>query len=696
MADKLTRVAANGGNMYFDKIVYGTQYYRAPTPLPDEWEEDIPRLCDYSLDAFQIRINWRWNEIREGEYRFDDVDRLFDLAEKNGRRVIVKFLLECAPQYVFDKYGGTRIGPRGEQLRGGSHGAFYGGWRPCFTNPDVARRAYLFCEEVAKRYKDRPSLILWNAWNEIRNKPIEDCFCPHCRAAYGRYLKKKFGTVEALNEFYGAAEESFESIALPSSPHGFWDTYEFKSFRSGENLYDYLKIPYDAVKKHDKVHPVMAHVGFTSAFQYDLGDVVNDYVAKDAVDFWGTSIPCDCTMETAEQRLDFMMLNDYLRSLDRNYFVHEIYPGLGMFKYTYVTPFDMKFKLYTALSSGAKGLVFWQYRAERVGHENDCAGIVRADGSAREVAFTVGDFGRELSNNSELIASARVEPAEAAIVFDYSSLLLSMTEDMCGPDFHFEITRNALYYYRRSHAGAYRLMRECDYNVDYVGSCYPEKFENYKLLYFPYYNMYDEKITEPLVEFVKNGGTVIADEGFGLRNMNTWMNPYDIPIKPAATVRMRERRRTDGASVEYKGGIIDAKPFKTEYAAKNAEVLARFEDGTAAVQCIRYGKGRIFLLGFPLGYSAYECREGAICELLCDIMSEAGIAKERLSSFKEGIYVKKMSVGEEKVIFIFNCSGEEYTITLPTPAIKLGGDGTADGTAISLPNGSMGYCQFKE
>ena len=127
--------------MFFDEIIHGTQYYRSPTPLPEEWEEDIANLGDYNLDAFQIRINWRWNERVEGVYDFSDVDRLMVLAEKYNRKVIIKFLLVCAPQYVFDKYEGTRIGPRGELLRGGSHGAFYGGWRPCFTNPLVQAAA---------------------------------------------------------------------------------------------------------------------------------------------------------------------------------------------------------------------------------------------------------------------------------------------------------------------------------------------------------------------------------------------------------------------------------------------------------------------------------------------------------------------------------------------------------------------------
>ena len=98
--------------MLFEEIIHGTQYYRSPTPLEDEWEGDIQNLKDYNLDAMQIRINWRNNERREGEYDFSDVDKLMDLAEKNGRKVMMKFLLECAPQYVFDKYDGVRIQKR--------------------------------------------------------------------------------------------------------------------------------------------------------------------------------------------------------------------------------------------------------------------------------------------------------------------------------------------------------------------------------------------------------------------------------------------------------------------------------------------------------------------------------------------------------------------------------------------------------
>ena len=76
--------------MTLNEILYATQYYRAPTPLAEEWETDISKLGDIAIDTFQIRINWRWNERKEDEYDFSDVDRLMELAAKYNKKVIIK------------------------------------------------------------------------------------------------------------------------------------------------------------------------------------------------------------------------------------------------------------------------------------------------------------------------------------------------------------------------------------------------------------------------------------------------------------------------------------------------------------------------------------------------------------------------------------------------------------------------------
>ena len=675
--------------MFFDEIIHGTQYYRSPTPLPEEWEGDISHLADFNLDAMQIRINWRWNERAEGVYDFSDVDRLMELAEKYDRKVIIKFLLECAPQYVFDKYEGTRIGPRGEQLRGGSHGAFYGGWRPCFTNPQVQAAAKRFVEKVAERYKDSKNLILWNAWNEIRNRPMEDCFCKHCRAGFGKYLKKKFGTVEKLNAFYGAAEESFDNIALPATPHGFWDTFEFKKYKGADDLYDWLRFVYDGIRKYDKVRPIMSHVGFTSAFQLSINDVCDDYTVSKAVDFWGTSVPCDTDMDTHEKRLDFMMLHDFLRSVDKNYFIHEIYPGLGTFR-KYDTPFDMDFKTYTSLSTGTKGIVYWQYRAERVGHEQDCSGLTHMDGSPREVAYAVGDFGADIKKNMRYLAGAEVKDAEVAIVFDFNSMLMSEIEDVCGTDFSFD-WGDPRFYYRNAHAGMYRLLRNCDYPVDYVGVTRPEEFEKYKVLYFPYYTMLDPEVVPYLEKFVANGGTVIADEGFGMRQMNTWMQPYDIDCKPLFTSRMRHRRLVAEDFAEIDGELVSICPYRTHYRHEGGEAVAKWRDGSSAVHRFEYGKGRVYLFGFSIGYSYYAKSDLHLARFAEKILDEVGVKKNKLSNTLGGVYEKRLENGEYEIVYLFNNTDEEKCFDLEKEIVAFGGHGSVKDGRASIPAHSMAY-----
>lgn len=682
--------------MIFDEIIHGTQYYRSPTPLPEEWEPDLVRMTDFNIDTIQIRINWRNNETRENEYRFDDVDKLMELAEKYNKKVVIKFLLECAPQYVFDKYGGTRIGPKGEQLRGTYHGAFFGGWRPCFTNPKVQERAVKFVEKIAERYAGRKNIILWNAWNEIRNRPIEDCFCPHCRAAFGKYLKDKFKTIDALNSFYGATEDSFEMINLPAGPHGYWDIYEFKKFKGSKELYNWLRFVYDGIRKYDKTTPIMSHVGYTSAFQISISDVCDDYEVSKAVDFWGTSVPCDSKMDTHEKRLDFFMLNDFLRSVDENYFVHEIYPGLGMFKNAwYDTPFDLRFKLYGALSSGAKGTMYWQYRAERVGHENDCAGIMRMDGSPREVAFEAQKYGEQLKKNMSYFVGSNAVNADMGIVFDFDSMLLSEIEDVCGPDFGFDFY-NPQFYYHNAHKGMYRLLRNENYNVDYVNANAPEKFKNYKVLYFPYHAMLKPKTVEYLKEFLENGGIVIADEGFGMRTQNTWMQPYDIDCKPLMTARLKERRLLRGESFEYNGETIAIAPYKSEYNVENATVEMRFADGAPAMQSVQVGKGKLYLCGFSIGYIYNETQGKGLVDFMTTVLKAAGIQKYAFADSKQGIYEKRLENGDKEIVFLFNNGETDKSFDFGTQILAHGGDGAVNGTKLNVPTSGMAYAVIKK
>ncbi len=45
-----------------DFYPYGVQYYRAPTPLPEEWEADLDEIARIGYTHVQYRPQWRWHQ----------------------------------------------------------------------------------------------------------------------------------------------------------------------------------------------------------------------------------------------------------------------------------------------------------------------------------------------------------------------------------------------------------------------------------------------------------------------------------------------------------------------------------------------------------------------------------------------------------------------------------------------------------
>lgn len=61
---------------------FGVQCYRAPTPLPEEWQEDLAKLSGWGMTHIQLRPQWRWHERVQGRFVWDDLDQLFDVAQR--------------------------------------------------------------------------------------------------------------------------------------------------------------------------------------------------------------------------------------------------------------------------------------------------------------------------------------------------------------------------------------------------------------------------------------------------------------------------------------------------------------------------------------------------------------------------------------------------------------------------------------
>lgn len=660
-------------NKFFTKYFYGTQYYRAPTPLPEEWETDLRNMEECGLDTIQLRIQWRWNEPSEGNYEFDDIDKLFELAEKYGKKVIVKFMMETAPDYIFHKYGGTRVDMHGIPLSPGGHGAFYvGGWWPCFENPHVMSRALDFVRVFTCRYKDKKSLVFWNIWNEPRTRPIGNCACEHSRKSYRKWLESEYGSIDGLNKLFGKKWESFETVNPPGMPHDYAELFLWRKW-SMQMVAERLGMMYDAVKSIDSVRPVMTHVGMCSMVQDVAGDGSDDIANSSKVDFYGTSLPTVNEFSNIIEESCPFMICDWLRSVSEYYWVYELYPDWGDWNKP-VKMEDYELKVMGSLACGAKGLLYWQYRAERLGNENNLAGLVNIDGSFKAISRRSGEIRKFIDRNEEFFQGADVKHDGIGILYSLESDLINRIENT-GKDLNdFSLVSDFPYFYKKALAGIYALFRELGYTTNFIDSRkIASSLKDIKVLYIPEAFMLSNEAFEYIKDFESKGGCVIAEEGVGLRQENTWLSPT-WPRKNIADFfgcsiaeRVSTTRGAKDSMVLY-GKTVPPVEFISYLKNNGSEQKGAWQDG----RCGAVRKGNAFYIGTSLGASFHDNfaeKYGDITEALGRLLAECGIAQaDRLPC---GIYRRTLRFGEQEMDFLFNRTEESREIKLNGKSVRL-------------------------
>lgn len=658
-----------------NKFIYGTQYYRAPTPLPDEWEVDMQKMGEAGIDTIQIRVQWRKNEPSENEYCFDDIDELFALAEKHGRKVIFKFLMENAPDYIFEKYHGHRQGINNLPLDPGANGAFYiGGWLPCFDNPDVIQRARKFVQVMVERYRHHENLIIWNIWNEPRSRPISECACTHSVNAYREWLRRRFGSISVLNDKFGKGWESFDTVYPPPMPHDYAELYLWRMW-SFDAVAKRLRFMYDEVTKHDDSRPVISHVGAASIVQDIASDSSDDLINNSIVDFYGTSLPTAPHINNIIDETQPLLICDWLYSVCGYYWVYELYPDWGDWNEE-VSVGDYLFKVYLSLACGAKGLLFWQYRAERLGCENNLGGLVNIDGSFKAISYESAKVKDFIKENEEFLCKASVVYDEVGILYSQQSDMISRVENTGKGLYNFDLTCDGTYLYNKSTHGIYALFRELGLNCQLIDTrMLEEKLKNIKVLYIPEAFILSPQESKLIRDFITKGGFVIAEEGIGLRQENTWLN-YPWPESAwqntfGVEITQRTHRKKAGArSIKFNEIEIPAGEFMAQVKCINAESLGTWENGRCAIA----RRDNCIYIGTSLGeafFSHYDTHREQYMTLLKNIMSLCSIKTDR-SMLPAGVYLRKLKTDKQVMCFIFNRTQIKQRVELNGKLYEIG------------------------
>ncbi|MCF8260916.1 MAG: beta-galactosidase [Melioribacteraceae bacterium] len=603
-------------NLLKDKnyVPFGSQYYRAPSPHKEDWDRDLKRMSELGFNTVKYWIQWRWNNPEKGEYYFDDIDELMNLAQKYNLKVMLNTIFDVAPAWIYKEYSdasmvtlsGRKIGPQSQPHRQ------IGGLGYCFNHDGVMGHFYEFLKVAIERYKDHPALEIWNVGsepeltssmaemrdyaNDLNKMGDMLCFCDNCKTKFRKWLSSKYESLEELNRAWNRNYKSFYDAEIPITRNTFNDIIDWRMFfvyTLGENV----KKRFEVAEEIDRgKHPLMCHHVFIQGFP----------VTSTANDPWNVGQYGDLHGFT---QMDDAAMIDILRSCARGKPVISaemlMLPGYTLDLPKLITADDIKKFVFSGVAGNQKGFIFWQYKPEILGREAPTWGLSFLDGHDTSHLESYAEVGKVLQNNVDLVMDGQPEKAEAAIMYNPENQVFawaSTGKENSATD---------------SILGIHKALYERNITCDFL---HPKDFkkgelDNYKVLVIPFPYLIDEMIAKQIKDWVNKGGVLISESytagwnkegghhekivpGYGLHEV---FGLKQKEVEPSDENNEVEIELTVDLSFIKKGTKVTGSFVKETFELNTAEPLAQFNDGRPAITINSFGDGKAIQIGSYTG-----------------------------------------------------------------------------------------------
>jgi beta-galactosidase len=155
--------AAAAENFVPISVWYGGGKARAPMLEPDPlskkdaWRADLRQIKALGFNTVRCWIDWASAEPREGEFHFETLDVITDLAQEVGLRVIVQVYSETAPDWVGRKYPDSHfVSISGDVMPNEASPGY------CIDHSGVRSKILGFYTALAERMKTKPAFHGWD------------------------------------------------------------------------------------------------------------------------------------------------------------------------------------------------------------------------------------------------------------------------------------------------------------------------------------------------------------------------------------------------------------------------------------------------------------------------------------------------------------------------------------------------------
>lgn len=571
---------------------YGADYY--PEHWPEErWETDAKLMQEAGFNTVRLaEFAWVKMEPAKGKFDFSWLEKVIGILGEREIGVVLGTPTAAAPAWLMEAH------PEMYRVNEHQQKASFGNRQfMCINSPAFRKASRRITKAIAKALGGNENVIGW----QIDNEFWTSCYCETCQKKFQKWLKKKYQTLEMLNDAWGTIFWSHTYTSWKQIPAPWSTANSIPGMMGAINpgLYlDYKRFMTDSyisfqreqicILKEKSPNRFITHnyMGFDS-------DHLDYHRLAEDMDFvsWDNYPQGDSTADSVNRTLN----HDYTRGmLQKPFWVMEEQSGPCGWGYIGAQPRPGKIKEWAmqAVNHGAEGIIYFRWRPCRYGTEQYWHGILNHDGSTNRRYEEVKAFGQEIKEGK--ITLEQLSGPRVAMIYDFDSRHAFQNQP-CNHQFTYS-----------AHFQTYhRALTSMGMNIDIIPA--NADISGYPLVIAPTLYVLKQDVAEKLVKYVKEGGNLITTFRTGVKDEFSRIVDMPLPglLKDVCGITVEEYgvvlhgeengiKLNDGQSMPMSVWIDILNPG-------SAEILACYEsnyaDGKPAVTCNSFGRGKAVYAG---------------------------------------------------------------------------------------------------